>query len=73
MKRFQPVGIKHEEHGLAVGRDGVAHPVCSDTRNPIFGWDPDADVRDLFFIGYGADIYTARIDLGQPTSKRRQS
>jgi hypothetical protein len=48
--------------GLAVGSDGVAHPVWSDTRNPIFGYDPAAaDPRVPVFFGFGADIYTAAI------------
>ena len=29
--------------GLAVGSDGVAHPVWTDTRNPTFLYDPAAD------------------------------
>jgi hypothetical protein len=48
--------------GLAVGSDGVAHPVWADSRNPIFAYDPtSADARVPVFAGYGADIYTAAI------------
>ena len=48
--------------GLAVGSDGVAHPVWADTRNPIFLYDPAAtDPRVPVFAGFGADIYTAGI------------
>lgn len=49
--------------GLAVGRDGTAYPFWTDTRNPAFGWDPDADVRDLFRLGHSGDVYAASIDL----------
>jgi hypothetical protein len=46
--------------GLAVGSDGMAHPVWSDTRNPIFS--PSAgDARELVNAGFGADIYTRRL------------
>ena len=48
--------------GLAVGSDGVAHPVWTDTRNPTFLYDPTAaDPRVPVFAGFGADIYTAAI------------
>ena len=48
--------------GLAVGSDGVAHPVWTDSRNPIFAYDPtSADARVPVFAGFGADIYTASI------------
>lgn len=48
--------------GLAVGSDGVAHPVWTDTRNPIFAYDPAAvDPRVPVSAGFGADIYTASI------------
>jgi hypothetical protein len=48
--------------GLAVGTDGVAHPVWMDTRNPIFAYDPASpDARVPVFAGYGADVYTAAI------------
>jgi len=49
--------------GLAIGRDGVAHPAWEDTRNPIFTFDPSGDARELTFAGYGGDIYTAGIRL----------
>ena len=49
--------------GLAIGRDGVAHPVWEDTRNPIFTFDLAGDARELIFAGYGGDIYTAAIRL----------
>lgn len=48
---------------LAVGPDGVAHPVWMDNRNPIYTFDPAGDVRDLIFAGYGADIYMASIPV----------
>ncbi len=48
--------------GLAVGSDGVAHPVWTDSRNPIFMYDPTADdPRVPVFAGFGGDIYTASI------------
>ncbi|MGZ5430667.1 MAG: sialidase family protein [Thermoanaerobaculia bacterium] len=48
--------------GLAVGTDGVAHPVWTDSRNPMFGYDPaSADPRVPVFSGFGGDIYTAAI------------
>lgn len=48
--------------GLAVGSDGVAHPVWTDSRNPIFAYDPTAvDTRVPVFAGYGGDVYTAAI------------
>jgi hypothetical protein len=49
---------------LAVGADGAAHPVWSDTRNPILTYNPSGDARHLIFAGFGADIYTARIGGG---------
>jgi hypothetical protein len=51
--------------GLAVGRDGVAHPVWTDSRNPQFVFDPtSADPRVPIFAGYGGDVYTAAIKDG---------
>ncbi|MBA3552602.1 MAG: exo-alpha-sialidase [Actinobacteria bacterium] len=51
-------------NALAVGPDGVAHPVWPDTRNPIFTFNPNgADARKPRFAGYGADIYTAGIQV----------
>jgi len=48
--------------GLAVGSDGVAHPVWTDTRNPIFMYDPTAaDPRVPIFAGFDSDVYTAAI------------
>jgi hypothetical protein len=48
--------------GLAIGSDGVAHPVWTDSRNPIFMYDPTADdTRVPVFAGFGSDIYTASI------------
>jgi hypothetical protein len=48
--------------GLAVGSDGMIHVVWTDSRNPIFAYDPtSADPRVPVFAGYGADIYTAAI------------
>jgi hypothetical protein len=44
--------------GLAVGSDGVAHPVWTDTRNPIFSPSTGGDVRELVPAGQGTDIYT---------------
>jgi hypothetical protein len=49
--------------GLAIGQDGVAHPVWEDTRNPIFTFNPAGDARELVFAGFGGDIYTASIRL----------
>ena len=49
--------------GLAIGRDGVAHPLWADTRNPIYTFNLAGDARDLVFAGYGSDIYTAAIHL----------
>jgi hypothetical protein len=46
--------------GLAVGSDGMAHPVWSDTRNPIFS-PSSGDARELVNAGFGADIYTRRL------------
>jgi len=50
-------------NALAIGSDGVAHPVWMDNRNPIYTFDstPGADPRTLKFAGYGADIYTAAV------------
>jgi hypothetical protein len=49
--------------GLAIGSDGIAHPVWMDNRNPLFSFDttPGADPRVLIQVGFGADIYTANI------------
>lgn len=48
--------------GLAVGSDGVAHVVWTDSRNPIFMYDPTADdPRVPVFAGFGSDIYTASV------------
>jgi hypothetical protein len=48
--------------GLAVGSDGVAHPVWTDSRNPIFLYDPTAaDPRVPIFAGFDSDVYTAAI------------
>jgi hypothetical protein len=44
--------------GLAVGSDGVAHPIWTDTRNPIFSPSTGGDVRELVPAGQGSDIYT---------------
>ena len=47
---------------VAVGSDGMIHPVWADTRNPIYVFDPSSgDARTLFSGGHGADIYTATI------------
>jgi hypothetical protein len=43
---------------VAVGSDGVAHPVWTDTRNPIFSPSTGGDVRELVPAGQGTDIYT---------------
>jgi hypothetical protein len=43
--------------GLAVGSDGVAHPIWTDTRNPIFSPSTGGDVRELVPAGQGSDIY----------------
>ncbi len=49
-------------NAVAVGSDGVIHPVWADTRNPIFVFDPSSgDARTLFDGGHGADIYSAAI------------
>jgi hypothetical protein len=45
--------------GLAIGSDGQAHPVWTDTRNPIFTFDPATG--DLIPAGFGGDTYTASI------------
>ncbi len=49
--------------GLAIGSNGVAHPVWMDNRNPIYSFDttPGGDPRVLILVGFGADIYTANI------------
>ncbi|MGH9024891.1 MAG: exo-alpha-sialidase [Acidimicrobiia bacterium] len=48
--------------GLAVGSDGIAHPVWTDSRNPMFAYDPTAaDARVVVFAGFGGDVYTAAI------------
>ena len=44
--------------GVAVGSDGMAHPVWTDTRNPIFTPSTGGDVRELVNAGQGSDIYT---------------
>jgi hypothetical protein len=43
--------------GLAVGRDGQAHPAWEDTRNPIYVYG-NLDPRVLKPAGFGGDIYT---------------
>ena len=43
--------------GLAVGRDGQAHPAWEDTRNPIYVFG-HLDPRVLKRAGFGGDIYT---------------
>jgi hypothetical protein len=43
--------------GLAVGSDGVAYPVWTDTRNPVFSPSTGGDVRELVPAGQGSDIY----------------
>jgi hypothetical protein len=43
--------------GLAVGSDGIAHPIWTDTRNPIFSPSTGGDVRELVPAGQGSDIY----------------
>ena len=44
--------------GLAVGSDGLAHPIWTDTRNPIFTPSTGGDVREVVPAGQGTDIYT---------------
>jgi hypothetical protein len=44
--------------GVAVGSDGIAHPVWTDTRNPVFSPSTGGDVRELVPAGQGSDIYT---------------
>jgi hypothetical protein len=44
--------------GVAVGSDGMAHPIWTDTRNPIFTPSTGGDVRQLVNAGQGSDIYT---------------
>jgi hypothetical protein len=46
--------------GLAVGSDGMAHPVWVDSRNPSFA-PGSPDPRQLVTIGPGSDIYTRRL------------
>jgi hypothetical protein len=46
--------------GLAVGSDGIAHPVWVDSRNPSFA-PGSPDPRVLVPIGPGSDIYTRRL------------
>ena len=49
-------------NAVAVGSDGVIHPVWADSRNPIYVFDPaSADPRVLSWGGYGADIYAAAV------------
>jgi hypothetical protein len=43
--------------GLAVGSDGIAHPIWTDTRNPVFSPSTGGDVRELVRAGQGTDIY----------------
>jgi hypothetical protein len=43
--------------GVAVGPDGVAYPVWTDTRNPVFSPSTGGDVRELVLAGQGSDIY----------------
>jgi len=52
-------------NALAVGRDGTAHPVWTDTRNPIFTFCTTAgcNPRILSFAGFGADAYTRAIGV----------
>ena len=47
--------------GLAVGSDGMAHPVWTDTRNPVYATSPGPDPRVLVQAGFGGDIYTRRL------------
>jgi len=42
---------------LAVASDGTAYPVWTDSRNPIFTFDPTGDVRQPVFAGFGTDAY----------------
>jgi hypothetical protein len=50
-------------NAVAVGSDGMIHPVWADTRNPIYVYDPGSgDARTLFSGGNGADIYSAAIE-----------
>jgi hypothetical protein len=55
--------------GVAVGADGVAHPVWTDTRNPIFSPSTGDDVRELVPAGQGTDIYTRALpgSSGEPS------
>lgn len=51
--------------GLAVGSNGFAHPVWTDSRNPSFAYDPaSADPRVPVAAGFGGDVYTAAIKDG---------
>jgi hypothetical protein len=52
-------------NALAVGRDGTAHPVWTDTRNPMFTFCTTAgcNPRILGFAGFGADAYTRAIGV----------
>jgi hypothetical protein len=52
-------------NSLAVGSDGLAHPVWTDTRNPMFTYNtaPGSDPRPLVFAGYGADAYTRAVKI----------
>ncbi|HET6747815.1 MAG TPA: sialidase family protein [Actinomycetes bacterium] len=43
--------------GVAVGSDGIAHPIWTDTRNPVFSPSTGGDVRELVRAGQGTDIY----------------
>jgi hypothetical protein len=43
--------------GLAVGPDGIAYPIWTDTRNPVFSPSTGGDVRELVPAGQGTDIY----------------
>jgi hypothetical protein len=43
--------------GVAVGPDGIAYPVWTDTRNPVFSPSTGGDVRELVPAGQGSDIY----------------
>jgi hypothetical protein len=43
--------------GLAVGPDGIAYPIWTDTRNPVFSPSTGGDVRERVPAGQGTDIY----------------
>lgn len=49
--------------GLAVGSDGVAHPLWMDTRNPDYVVN-QANPRRPTYAGQGTDLYTARVAAG---------